>query len=305
MSKTNTLDAILKQYENSASSYSKNESSKTYDLKNYFTTHLADKQATAMKRIRILPTEDGSSPFVQVYGHKVQVDGEWKTFICPKHEKGEDCPFCEAREVLLATGKEQDKEVAKKYSARKMYVVKVIDRDNEADGVKFWRFNHDYRKQGIFDKIFGVLQAVKKDITDPETGRDLMVMIGRDQNKRPVVQSISHVDPSPLSDDAELAKQWLSDSRTWEDVYALKSYDYLEIIVKGGSPVWDKESKKFVDKANVTTSSNEEVGSIDEELSVGVSNVKAGVKPATKTQPTPVVNEENDGEDEEDDDLPF
>ena len=301
MSKTNTLDAMLKQYENSANSYAKKESSKVYDLKNYFTTHLSDKQKSTTKRIRILPTEDGSSPFVQIHGHKMQVDGEWKTFVCLKHEKDEDCPFCEAREALLATGKEQDKELAKKYSAKKMYVVKVIDRDNEADGIKFWRFNHDYRKQGILDKIYGVLQAVNKDITDPQTGRDLMVMIGRDQGNRPVVQSISHVDPSPLSEDAELSSEWLADTRTWEDVYAVKSYDFLEIIVKGGVPTWDKEAKKFVDKNSATPA--EEVGSLDEELSVGVANVKENITPATKaTKTTPIVDSDDA---EEDDDLPF
>jgi hypothetical protein len=301
MSKTSTLDAMLKQYETSSNSYTKNESSKVYDLKNYFTTHLADKQKTATKRIRILPTQDGSSPFVQIHGHKIQLDGEWKTFVCLKHEKDEDCPFCEAREALLATGKEQDKELAKKYGARKMYVVKIIDRDNEADGIKFWRFNHDYRKQGIFDKIYGVLEATKQDITDPEKGRDLLVMIARDQNNRPTVTTISHLDPSPLSDDAEVSQEWLGDARTWEDVYSIKSYDYLEIVVKGGSPTWDKEAKKFVDKNSVSTT--DEVASLDDELSLGVANVKPSVTTATTTKPTkkePVVEEST-----EEDDLPF
>jgi hypothetical protein len=300
-----TLSAMLSQYENSSSSYAKSESSKVYDLKNYFTTHLTDKQKSATKRIRIVPTQDGSSPFVQIHGHKMQVDGDWKTFVCLKHQKDEDCPFCEAQDALRATGKEQDKELAKKYSARKMYVVKIIDRDNEADGIKFWRFNHDYRKQGILDKIYGVLQAVNKDITDPQTGRDLLVMLARDQGNRPIVQSISHVDPSPLSDDADLAAEWLADARTWEDVYAVKSYDYLEIVVKGGIPTWDKEAKKFVDKASVTVS--DEVASLDEELSLGVSNVKSTVSAAKTTQPvatktTPVVEENSEVED---DDLPF
>lgn len=303
-----TLSAMLSQYENSSNSYAKKESSKVYDLKNYFTTHLSDKQKSATKRIRIIPTEDGSSPFVQIHGHKMQVDGEWKTFICLKHQKEEDCPFCEAQDALRATGKEQDKELAKKYSARKMYVVKIIDRDNEADGIKFWRFNHDYRKQGILDKIYGVLQAVNKDITDPQTGRDLLVMLARDQGNRPIVQSISHVDPSPLSDDADLAAEWLADARTWEDVYAIKSYDFLEIVVKGGIPTWDKEEKKFIDKASLTVS--DEIASLDEELSLGVSNVKPTVSTPKTTQPaatktTPVVDEDSEVDDDVLDDLPF
>lgn len=303
MSKTNSLDAMLKQYETSSNSYAKNESSKVYDLKNYFTTYLADKQKSATKRIRILPTSDGSSPFVQIHGHKMQVDGDWKTFVCLKHEKDEDCPFCEAREALLATGKDQDKELAKKYSAKKMYVVKVIDRENEADGIKFWRFNHDYRKQGILDKIYGVLEATKQDITDQEKGRDLLVMIARDQNNRPTVTTISHLDPSPLSDDAETSADWLADGITWEDVYAVKSYDFLEIVVKGGVPTWDKEAKKFVDKASVSTT--DEVGSLDEELSLGVANVKPNVTAAQPAQTRKATTAKPVVEAQEEDDLPF
>lgn len=307
MSKNDALAAMLKQYENNSSSYSKNSSAKEYDLKNYFTTHLPDKQKTATKRIRVLPTSDGSTPFREIHGHKMQVDGEWKTFVCLKHEKDEDCPFCEAREALLASGKESDKELAKKYGAKKMYVVKIIDRDNEADGVKFWRFNHDYRKQGIYDKIYGVLTAIKQNITDPQTGRDLMVMIARDQNNRPVVQSISHMDPSPLSDDAEVSAEWLSDTRTWEDVYSVKPYDYLEIIVKGGIPTWDKEAKKFIDKASV---SSQESDDLDEELSLGTPNIKSNVTaasaPASKATKVAVVEpDEDDDEKDEEDDLPF
>jgi hypothetical protein len=299
MSKKDALSAMLEQYENSSNSFSKNNSAKEYDLKNYFTTHLSDKEKNSTKRIRILPTNDESTPFKQVYGHKVQVEGEWKTFTCLKHEMQEDCPFCEAYDALRATGKEAQKELAKKYSPRKMYVVKVIDRDNEDHGVKFWRFNHDYRKQGVLDKIYGVLQAVRKDITDPETGRDLLVLLARDQNGRPAVQTITHMDPTPLSDDKELANQWLADERTWKDVYSVKPYEYLEIIVKGGVPAWDKNEKKFVDKVSLKENENNDS---KEEITFGTPNVKSNIKTSTKAALPVVAQDDND---EEDSDLPF
>lgn len=298
MSKTNSLLAMLKQYETNTNSNTKTDK-KVYDLKNYFTTYLKDSEKTATKRIRILPTNDGSTPFVEIYGHKFQVDGGWKTFICLKHQKNEDCPFCEAREALIATGKDNDKEIAKKYSAKKMYVVKVIDRDNEADGPKFWRFNHDYRNTGTFDKIFGVLQAVNKDITDPQTGRDLLVMIAKDQNKKPIVQSISHIDATPLSEDTDLAKEWLADERTWEDVYSIKSYEYLEIVVKGGTPVWDKEAKNWIDKELATSTETKE--DLDNELTLGIKNVKNNVVVSQAVSQPSFVSESDDSED----DLPF
>ena len=297
----NALEAMLAQYEkNNAPKYEK-KSEKVYDLKNYFNTFIKDGINSATKEIRILPSQDGS-PFVEVHGHKVQIEGEWKTFACLKHQKGEACPFCEAREELLATGKESDKELAKKYNARKMYVVKVIDRENEEWGVKFWRFNHDYRKEGIFDKIHGLLTALKtnKDITNVTTGRDLAISIQRNQNKIPVVTSIAAQDATPLSEDAEQAEKWLNDARTWEDVYSVRTYDYLEIIVKGGVPVWDKDEKKFVDKEALKADSS---STQEEEITMGIDNVKANLQAATVAEPK--ATETSVATEDEEDDLPF
>jgi hypothetical protein len=189
----NALDAMLAQYEKNNAPRPVKTEAKVYDLKNYFNTYIKEGIKSATKQIRILPTADGSTPFVEVHTHKVQVDGEWKTFACLKHEKGEACPFCEAREALLATGKDSDKELAKKYNARKMYVVKVIDREHEDEGVKFWRFNHDYRKEGIYDKIIGVLNAIKKDVTNAENGRDLLLTINRNMNTFQLYQQSLHL----------------------------------------------------------------------------------------------------------------
>lgn len=297
--KTNALDSILKQYEESNAPKSTSTTAKTYDLKNYFNTFLKEGIKSGVKRVRILPTSDGSSPFVVMHGHKATVDGEHKTFPCLKHEKNEACPFCEAREVLLATGREDSKEMAKKYNSRKMYVVKVIDRDNEQDGVKFWRFNHDYRKEGIYDKIYGVLVAIGKDITDTNTGRDLVIQVNRNTSGAPVVSSVATSDPTPLSVDTESVKLWTSDTRTWEDVYSVRTYNYLEIIVKGGTPFWDKDAKKFVDKASIKNNTEAEV-------TMGVENVKASIKAATPT-PAPVTAQTpvTAGSEEATDDLPF
>jgi hypothetical protein len=293
------LAAMLDQYEaNNKPKYEK-KSEKVYDIKNYFNTYIKEGVKSAQKTIRILPTSDGSSPFVEVWGHKIKVDGDWKTFACLKHEKNEPCPFCEAREALLATGKESDKELAKAYNARMMYVVKVIDRDHPEEGVKFWRFNHDYRKEGILDKIQGVLRAIKKNITDPETGRDLVLTINRNQSGAPVVSAVASLDPSVLSEDAEQAAAWLADTRTWEDVYSVKTYDYLEIIVKGGVPAWDKDAKRFVDKASLEAD-KAETDNLDSELTMGVENVKASVVASTTTEDSDVPSTEDEG-----DDLPF
>jgi hypothetical protein len=308
-----SLDAILKQYKKNTSNASSKKMSNEERLKQYFTTYIPDGVQSKTKRIRILPVGENQTPFVEVKGHKAQVGGQWRTFICPKHEKDEECPFCEAREALLATGEKDDKELAKKFYPRLMYVVKVIDREHEDEGVKFWRFNHDFRKTGIYDKIMGVVQAIQgsaaPDFTDVENGRDLNISINRDQNNRPTVSSIAQGDPSPLHADKDTVEAWLSDDRTWEDVYSVKPYSYLEIIVKGGEPTWKRnasgEGGEWIDK-NALSEDSEKGDGEGEELTIGndKSNESKSESKETETQKEPATTGESES-DEDDDDLPF
>lgn len=296
------LEAMLAQYEsNNKPKYTPAADAKVYDLKNYFNTFIPEGVKSATKQIRILPVANGGTPFVEFKGHKIQIEGEWKTFACLQHEKGEACPFCDARQLLLSTGNATDKEHAKKFNTKLMYIVKVIDRENEADGVKFWRFNHDYTKNGVYDKIIGVLNAIKKDVTNPETGRDLLLTINRDQNNRPVVSAVASLDPSVLTSNPEVAAEWLGDTRTWEDVYAVRNYEYLEIIVKGGVPVWSKDTNSFVDKASLKDAV--ESNKLEDEITMGIENVKSNITVAETKIGNPI--EVTADSDSDEDDMPF
>lgn len=303
--KKDSFKEMMEQYEkNNAPRYEKSATAKEFSLTNYFSTFLPKGQKSGIKTIRILPTSDGGSPFIELHAHKAQIEGEWKTLPCLKHELNEPCPFCETREALLATGTDSDKELAKKFNARKMYVIKVIDRDNEADGVKFWRFNHDFRKEGVYDKIMGLMAAIKKDVTNADTGRDLVISINKNQNDAAIVSSIASLDPSPLSENAEQRAEWLGDGSVWQDVYATKNYEFLEIVVMGGVPVWDKEAKKFVDKNAV--GKKEGKGNSDNdgdsEITMGIEDIKKNLKATEKPVSKEIESEEVV---DEEDDLPF
>lgn len=298
---SNIFENMLKNYDDSHKPRTSN--AKKYDLKNYFSTYLDKGINSAIKQIRILPPSQGSElPWVIKHGHKVQVDGAWKTFACLKHENDEPCPFCEAREVLLSSGDSDDKETAKKYSPRKMYVLKVIDRNNESEGVKFWRFNHDYRKTGTMDALMGAIRNAKHDITDSENGRDIIINIARDMNNRPVINSINcDLNVTKLNDDPGLATDWLSDERTWRDVYSVRDYDYLTIVVKGETPVYSKDKGKFVSKESleIAHANEKPKEDFDSELTMGNFSQKKvdDVKTVTNVN-TPITEDD-------DDDLPF
>ena len=278
-----TFDAVLAQYEKNknATSGNSNKMSSEDRMKRYFTTVLPKGSKGEERRVRILPTKDGSSPFVEVYFHEVQVDGKWVKLYDPKQE-GKRSPLHEVYEGLMMTGVDSDKELARNYRSRKFYIVKVVDRDNEQDGPKFWRFKHNHKGDGILDKIFPIFRN-KGDISNPENGRDLILSLTLTKagtgKEYTVINSVLNDDPSALHTDADVAKTWLDDELTWSDVYSRKSEDYLEMVARGEVPRWDTASSKWV--SNLTT-----------EETIG----------APKSS-TPVVDPQDDAE--VDGDLPF
>jgi len=248
---TNSMDAVLAQYEKQQKSSSSSTPKMSQDerMKKYFAAVLGDKENQGTKRLRILPTSDGSSPFKEVWYHEVQVDGKWVKLYDPGKNDNERSPLNELYEELMATGKEADKKLAGNYRSRLFYIVKVVDRDAEQDGPKFWRFKHNYKKEGILDKIIPIWRA-KGDITDAEKGRDLMLELTKTKanNGKPytVIQAVMYDDPQPLHEDADTQKAWLSDELTWADVYSKKPVEYLEAIARGETPTWDSEQGKYV-----------------------------------------------------------
>jgi hypothetical protein len=287
MATNNVLDAVLAQYESSKSGGSSNTSKMSSDerMKKYFAAILKDSEKQGQKRVRILPTTDGSSPFKEVWFHEIFVDGKWQKFYDPLKNDNERSPLNEVYDELMSTGKDSDKEMAKQYKARKFYIVKVIDRDNEQDGVKFWRFKHNYKQEGILDKIIPIWKA-KGDITDSDKGRDLILELTKAKTPKgavyTVIQTVMYDDPTPTHEDAETMKEWINDELTWEDVYSKKPVEYLEAIARGETPRWDSEKGGYV-------YSNDEVA----ETSIG------GSKPKAEPKVDPQVNDEIDEE------LPF
>lgn len=270
---TTSLDAVLAQYEKNknVSQSSGNRMSQEDRLKRYFTTALPKGTKSGEKRIRILPTADGSSPFTEVWFHNVQVQGKWVKLYDPGKNSdgsptGERSPLSEVEEALKLAGDAQSKELARQYRSSKFYIVKVIDRDKEEDGVKFWRFKHNWRGDGPLDKIIPIWKN-KGDITNPQEGRDLLLILqavplpsGRGEYT--TISSVMYDDPEPLSSETTQSDEWIKASSevNWTDVYSQRPVEYLEAIANGVDPVWDNELKKYVyDTPTKKTESTTEV----------------------------------------------
>jgi hypothetical protein len=244
-----TFEAVQAQYEKNKNAASGSKfASQEERMKKYFTTVLPKGSTGEERRIRILPTKDGSSPFVEVKFHEVQVDGKWVKLYDPAQENKRS-PLNEVKDSLDATGVESDKELAKSYRSRKYFITKVIDRDHEQDGPKFWRFKFNYKGEGIYDKIWPIFRS-KGDITDITKGRDLILSLSLTKSgagkEYTQISSIIQEDPSPLSTDEEQVQKWVNDTLVWSDVYSKKPEEYLDMVANGETPKWDPNAKKFV-----------------------------------------------------------
>ena len=281
---TNSLDAVLAQYEKAQQSgYSSNNNKLSQDerMKKYFAAILGDNEKQGQKRLRILPTTDGSSPFKEAMFHEMLIDGKYIKLYDPAMDN-ERSPLNEVYEELLIEG---DKKLASEYKSRKFYIVKVIDRDNEQDGPKFWSFKHNYKNEGVLDKIIPLFRS-KGDIADAEKGRDIILELTKAKTPKgkeyTVIQTIMYDDPTPLHEDVDTKNTWANDELTWKDVYSKKPTEYLEAIARGETPKWNTELGKYT--YGDSTESQESFG---------------GSKAKTEVYADPQMNDDSD------EDLPF
>jgi hypothetical protein len=251
MSTTNSLDAVLAQYEKNKQEASRpKQGPRMTDeerLQKYFSPQLDKNQTSGEAVIRILPVAEGS-PFVEIYFHEVKLGGKFVKLYDPGMNEGKPSPLNETHAALMAQGDKNSKDLAKQYKAKKFYIVKVIDRANESHGPKFWRFKDSWKGDGVIDKIIPIYRK-KGDIADAKDGRDLTLILTKQSTPNGVqytaVTGIMVEDPTPLHANETTAATWLADGMTWENVYSKKPLDYLDGVSKGFEPKWSMNLKKY------------------------------------------------------------
>lgn len=121
---------------------------------------------------RLLPPVDGD-PFKEYHFHYNL--GKDPGFMCPKRNFGEPCSVCEFASELWQTGEEGNKELAKKLFSRNRFFSVIVVRGEEDQGAKYWGYS-----KKVYEKLISyVLDEEIGDITDAETGRDLVLTYGK------------------------------------------------------------------------------------------------------------------------------
>lgn len=241
-----------------------------FNLKNYLQARLSATESSKTMTIRLLPlSPEGGSPFEKVYIHTVKVNKKvsssgWKTFICPIHNhRGEKCPFCEVSEKAKELKFQSESEIEKKkygdieFSNRSKvaWVCRCIERGHEEDGPKFWLFNDSKKGNGIYDNIINIYKQRKEaaerkgkdcNIFDLIDGKDLIITLSKDANGKTVTKIVDDDEKTPLCEDYDTLMGWINNTKTWDQVYTVKPYEFMSIIVQGQTPVWDKQKGGYV-----------------------------------------------------------
>lgn len=308
----------------------------SFDPKNYLDLNLKDHEATKTVKVRFLPiSASDSTVFFYITTHALKVDKEiaksgFKSYVCLNDEKvesTEECPICKKSKELFdmsAKARQEGNEALSKslfkeacsLKKKRTFIVRVIDRDNEEEGVKFWRFNENSKGEGIYDKLMSLYNTRKQEsldegedgynIFDLYEGKDIIINVSKSQIPDGFggikdTKSYNITDSGnrkPLSKDIEKANSWLNDEKTWKDVYSNKTADYLELVVNGKIPVYNKELGMYVEKTeNEVQQKKIEEDAANEILKANyVSSEKKTVEIVNKDEPSGIDTE---------DDLPF
>lgn len=329
-----TLEEQNENFKNQKNNF-ENIRKTSFDPKNYLNLSLKEHETTKTVKVRLLPISptDGTM-FFDIITHSLKVNKDvsqsgFKTYVClsdPKTESKEECPICKKSKELFEKGTQARKEgnealsrslfkEAGSLKKKKTFIVRVVDRDHEDEGVKFWRFNENSMGEGIYDKLMTLYKTRMAEaaedgeegysIFDLYNGKDIIITVSKSKipdgfggMKDKIAYNITDSgNRKPLTKNIEQGNAWLNDPKTWKDVYSNKTADYLAIVVDGKVPVFSKEEGKFVEK----TESDASEARANAEAAAEI--LKENYSTNNTVNDVEIVN--NDHNDMEEDDLPF
>jgi hypothetical protein len=174
--------------------------------------------ADGEQTIRIVPTADGD-PFKDFWFHYNL--GDTPGFLSPKKNFGDDDPLDGFVRKLFNEGTEDSIRMAKNLMARQRFFAPVVVRGEEEAGVRVWGFG-----KMVYEQLLNlVLNPDYGDITDPETGTDLVVHYGKPAGASfPQTKITPRRRNSLLSEkDAKESAQWMESVPDFDGLFERKS----------------------------------------------------------------------------------
>jgi hypothetical protein len=180
--------------------------------------------------IRIVPWKDNpANPFIELYFHYL---GN-KSYLSPLSYGNRD-PIAEFADALRSDQSRDPKEryaEARPFMPKLRTYVPIIVRGEEDKGVRFYSFGKTVYQEllsYISDPDYG-------DITDPKTGRDIVVeFIPQEKSDTNFSKTSVKVKPAqtPISADAAQMKLWLTEQPDIKELYSEPTYNELKVVLE-------------------------------------------------------------------------
>ena len=172
--------------------------------------------------IRIVPDPDGD-PFREFWFHYNL--GDNPAFMSPKRNFGEDCPLDSFVRKLFNEKTDESRELAKKLMAKQRFFSPVVVRGEEDKGVRLWGYSRT-----VYEKLLGlVLNPDYGDITDPESGTDLVLKYGK---KAGAMFPSTDLEPrrktTVLVKDKDLMLEMLNTKFSYNEVFTRKTSEEVQ-----------------------------------------------------------------------------
>lgn len=184
------------------------------------------KPALGEHKVRCLPWKNApeGQPFAERWFYYL---GENAGLLAP-HQFGKPDPINGLIRDLYASGKPEDRELAKKLQPKMRCYAPVIVRGQEEKGVQVWAFG----KQ-VYQRLLGFfLDEEVGDILSPTEGFDLKVNITKSPGKQFNDTAVDPARrPSRLHEDDSVAAKWLDAIPNLDDMYRLKSPQEIEAVL--------------------------------------------------------------------------
>ena len=216
--------------------------------------------ADGEQTIRIVPTADGD-PFKDYWFH-YNLDAP--AFLSPKKNFGEDDPLDSFVRKLFNEKTEESIKQAKNLMARQRFFSPVIVRGEEDKGVRIWGYG-----KTVYQQLINlVCNPDYGDITDPESGTDLVLHYGKPAGASfPQTKLTPRRRSSALVEDVDQSAQFLDSVPEFDSVFERKTSEEVGQILDNfllGTTEAEENSTETT-RYNNNTNKNTNSGGVDVE----------------------------------------
>ena len=137
-------------------------------------------------------------------------------------------PFQELINSLQSEGGKENLEMCKKLYPKARFYAPVVVRGEEDKGVQIWGFG-----KTVMTELYKLMADEELgDITDPATGRDVIVESSKAAGKQWATTTVRpRIKQEILSGNKEQIDEWMNNIPNPDTIFSLKSYDELSKII--------------------------------------------------------------------------